>query len=52
MIPTHLIARPGDRRSLCGVKDPLPVMWARWVGEHQARYEFVVCAECEEKRGE
>lgn len=33
--PLHLVAEPGDRRSICGVKDPLPVCWARFALIHR-----------------
>jgi len=33
--PLHLVAAPGDRRSICGIKDPLPVCWARFALVHR-----------------
>lgn len=44
--PSHVIANPGDRRSLCGVKDPLPVTWAPFVAAHVRGHGMLVCAEC------
>lgn len=32
--PLHLVASPGDRRSICGIKDPLPVCWERFAAVH------------------
>ena len=40
--PTHIIAEPGDLKSLCGVRDPLPVVALEHAAEHdyaQARCE-------------
>lgn len=49
--PTHLIAFPGDRRTLCGRKtrNVTMVMLARMVGRHQRGHPetFAVCADCE-----
>jgi hypothetical protein len=45
-IPTHVIANPGDKRSLCGVKKPLPRVWVRFVDAHVEGHGMVVCPEC------
>ena len=34
--PTHLHANSGEKRSLCGIKDAMPYMLARFVPMHQA----------------
>jgi hypothetical protein len=47
--PCHVIAAPGDRRSLCGVKDPLPRVWARYVQAHIDGHQMLVCPECATK---
>lgn len=44
--PTHVIATPGDRRSLCGVKDPLPLICAPFVQAHVDGYGLLVCDAC------
>lgn len=49
--PTHVIADPGDTRSICGVKNPLPVVAAKHVQAHidgRARVgkPFPICDEC------
>jgi hypothetical protein len=44
--PTHVIALPSDRHSLCGVKDPLPVVALRFVDAHIRGHGMVVCREC------
>lgn len=54
--PTHLLAEPGDRRTLCGLdartKAGHPQLLARFVPAHRAGHAehgrtIVVCAECE-----
>lgn len=47
--PTHLIAVPGDRKSLCGVKKPLPVCWFEAAPKH--RYEHERCPTCYKAAG-
>lgn len=37
---------PGDKRSLCGVKKPLPVVWAPFVDAHVKGWGMVVCPAC------
>lgn len=44
--PTHVVADAGDKRSLCGVKKPRPVVLARFVRAHVDGYGLVVCAGC------
>ena len=46
--PTHIIDHPADRRSRCGIKDPLPVIWAPYVQAHVDGYGMTVCADCAE----
>jgi len=43
---THVVARAGDRRALCGQKDPLPVVWAPYVQAHVDGYGLVLCPDC------
>jgi hypothetical protein len=45
--PCHLVAVAGDRRSLCGVKDPLPVVLASRVQAHIDGYGLEVCDLCD-----
>jgi hypothetical protein len=47
--PTHLVRDPGDRRSLCGIKNPLPVCAARHARAH--RYPHDRCSACFEAAG-
>lgn len=44
--PTHIVAKPGDRRSLCGLRDALPVVWVEAVDAHVRGWQMVICAEC------
>jgi hypothetical protein len=44
--PTHIIDRPGDRKSRCGVKDPLPYVAAHAVQRHVDGHGMAVCPEC------
>jgi hypothetical protein len=45
--PTHLVAEPGDLYALCGVRDPLPVLWVGGLAAHlAARPSFTVCGAC------
>ena len=48
--PTHLVAEAGDRYALCGVKDPLPVVLARYADRHVRGHGMVVCAGCAERQ--
>lgn len=50
--PTHVVERVGDPRSMCGVKDPLPVIWAPFVQRHVDGYGMVLCPACAEKMGD
>jgi len=44
--PTHLVRQPGDKRSVCGIKDPLPVCAAKAaLGHHRGR-GAVFCSIC------
>lgn len=47
MDPAHVVARPGDSHSLCGVKAPLPVVAAAHVATHRDGWGMEVCAACE-----
>jgi hypothetical protein len=47
--PTHLIAKPGDQKALCGLKDPLPVVWTEAAQAHIDGHGMVVCPECRVK---
>lgn len=46
--PCHLVAVPGDKRTVCGIKSgteaAYPVMWTKAALEHC--YEFVKCEAC------
>jgi hypothetical protein len=44
--PTHVLAQPGDRRSLCGAKDPLPRVAAAFVSMHINGWGMKVCPGC------
>lgn len=44
--PTHIVANPGDRRSMCGIKDPMPVVWVEFVDAHVRGYGMAVCEQC------
>lgn len=45
--PTHLVAEPGASKALCGVKDPLPRVWARWAQAHIDGHGMPVCPACD-----
>lgn len=45
--PTHIVANPGDRESLCGIRKPLPIVWAPFVERHVEGYGMAVCSECD-----
>lgn len=45
--PTHIVAAPGDKRSLCGIKDSLPRVWAAFVQAHIDGRNMLVCPECD-----
>lgn len=51
MSAAHLVASGGARFSLCGVKDPVPVVAVAYVDRHVAGYGLVVCEVCAAKRG-
>lgn len=44
--PTHLLRYPGDRHSLCGIKDARPEVWERYAAAHVAGHGMIVCADC------
>lgn len=44
---THLVDdETGTRRSLCGIKDPLPICAVEHVDAHVAGWGMPVCADC------
>jgi hypothetical protein len=43
---THIVATPGDRRSLCGERDPWPRVWKPFVAMHVRGHGMVPCPEC------
>ena len=51
--PLHLHVEPGDRDSICGLRNPLPAGWWHWVGSwRRSRVErdfppLVLCPACE-----
>lgn len=55
-LPTHLIADPADRRTICGISDrtraAYPMMWVAHVNAHREAHAkagkpFVLCDVCE-----
>lgn len=42
--PCHVVARAGDRLSMCGIRDALPRVLARWAGSEH--YDRLYCHEC------
>ena len=48
--PTHIVGKPDDRRSRCGIKDPLPVIWAPFVSAHVEGYGLTLCPDCARTR--
>ena len=50
--PSHVVADPCDQRSLCGMKNPLPVLAAFAVHHHQRRRDFTVCGDCADRLAE
>lgn len=46
MTDTHLINGPGERRSLCDIQDPLPVMCAFAVPLHRVHRRLNICPAC------
>jgi hypothetical protein len=44
--PTHIVASAGDRHSLCGITDPLPLICAPHVQAHVDGYGLLVCDAC------
>jgi hypothetical protein len=44
--PAHIVDHPGDRKSRCGVKDPLPVVAAKHVQAHVDGHGMPVCPGC------
>jgi hypothetical protein len=47
--PSHLMAKAGDKRALCGIKKPLPYCLAKWAPSHAYPHER--CAACYQKAG-
>lgn len=47
--PVHLIQTPGDKYSLCKVKDPMPVVWVAAAPAH--RYPCARCVACYTQAG-
>jgi hypothetical protein len=45
--PSHIVARPKDKRALCGEKEPLPVTWAEAVQAHIDGHAMALCPKCE-----
>ncbi len=50
--PTHVVAQPGDARSLCGLKEPFPCVAAAHVAAHVNGWGMVVCHACAAKSEE
>jgi hypothetical protein len=48
--PLHLVAKAGDRRSICGIKDPLPVCLDKFGQVHRVHHR-TVCGPCFEGAG-
>lgn len=48
LAPTHVLAEPGDARTLCGQKrkDVLPLVWAPYVEMHVKGHNMEVCPGC------
>lgn len=44
--PAHLLAAAGDRRSLCGIKDPLPCVTVEAAPRHVAGWGMAICGDC------
>lgn len=44
--PAHVVATAGDRRALCGTKDPTPVVLITHVAAHVAGHGMIVCPDC------
>jgi hypothetical protein len=44
--PVHLLAQAGDRKALCGAKDPTPVCVASFAQRHIDGHRMVPCPEC------
>lgn len=50
--PTHVLRSSRDSRSICGIKDPLPVVVERFVQAHvngraERGLSFPICEECQ-----
>jgi hypothetical protein len=48
-VACHIVAKAGDKRALCGVKDPLPRVLQRWAIRH--RYPRARCFDCYQATG-
>ena len=46
--PAHVLRASGDRRALCGERDPLPKVLEQFVQAHIDGWGMVVCAGCAE----
>ena len=46
--PVHIVEHPGDRKSRCGIADPLPVVLVTFVQRHIDGHEMPVCPDCAE----
>jgi hypothetical protein len=46
--PTHLDLSPGDRHSVCGLRDPLPRVWVLYAAGHVKGHGMIVCPRCAE----
>lgn len=42
----HIVAQPGDKKALCGIKDPLPRTWANAVQSHIDGHNPQWCHDC------
>lgn len=47
--PTHVVADVGDKRALCGIKKPRPVVLAAFVRAHVDGHGLVVCERCADR---
>lgn len=45
--PTHLVATAGSLRSLCGVREPRPVVLVDYAADHVNGHAIKVCAACQ-----
>lgn len=45
--PTHVAQVPYTGRSLCGIKDVLPIVAPQWVQAHVDGHGMAVCPDCD-----